>query len=172
MSLILIKNKKGRIVSVSAARKKFLLDPKPVALKANGQPKEDANGNFYPILKSRDEEGWTDVTPEEVKAYEAALEEDMQDANEVKDAQRAAELATQTASALAAKANSADTKNANKKSTAGRKSNAQKEAEAAAAKEELEAAVRDAEGDKAKYDALSDDGKEMYLSLFGDSPEA
>lgn len=36
----------------------------------------------------------------------------------------------------------------------------------------MEANVRDAEGDAAKFAALSDDEKEMYLELFGEEPTA
>lgn len=38
-------------------------------------------------------------------------------------------------------------------------------------KAEVEAKVRDAEGDKAKYSALSDEEKQMYLELFEEVPK-
>ncbi len=119
------------------------------------------------LLKSRDEEGWTDVTKAEYDAFVEEMEADMEDADRVKDAQNAAELATQTAAALTAKAGKADQLNNTAKKTAGRKSNVQKAEEAAAQKlkDETEARVREAEGDKVKYDALTDDEKEMYTSL-------
>ncbi len=163
--LTLIKNPKGRVVSVSPERKKYLLDPNPVALKVNGQPKEDNNGNKIPLIKAEYERGWLDVTQAEYDDFVDEMESGQDDAQEAEDAVRAATLATATAAQLSAKAGGSTAKK-----TAGRKSNAQKAAEAKL-KEELEASVRDAEDDAEKYAALSDDGKAMYLELFGDAPE-
>lgn len=174
MALTLIKNKKGRIVSCSPERKKFLLDTKPVALKANGQPKEDNNGNPIRIIKSQEEEGWSDVTPAEQKQFEAELAAEQDEAQEVQDAQRAAMLATETAASLTAKAGNVAQRNANAKGKPGRKSKAEKEAEESAAakvKEEMEAKVREAQDDAEKYDALSDDEKAMYIELFEEAPQ-
>ncbi len=164
----LIKNKKGVIVAVDAARKAYLLNPKPVALKTDGSPKTDANGKTFPVLKAEHEIGWTDVTAAEEAAYNEELEEAQESAQKVTQAQEAAGLVAVAAAMGAKKAVEADHANATGKNKAGRKSKAQKAAEAEAEaklKEEKEAKVRDAEGDKEKYDALSDDEKAMYADL-------
>lgn len=167
----LIKNKKGTIVSVDEKRKAYLLNDKPVLLRPDGKPKVDANGNTVPLVKSADEIGWTDVSKAEEAAYYEKLEADQEAANEVS---QAAEAAALTAVAATMAANNAQKKahNAAKGAKPGRKSNAQKEQEAAAQKaaEEMEMRVRDAEGDPAKYEALSEDEKEMYVTLFGAVP--
>ena len=157
MALTLIKNKHGRVVSTTPERKKFLLDPKPMALKRNGQPKENANGDPIYLVKSQDEIGWTDVTPAEVKEFEQDIARGQEAAEEVEDATNAAKFATATAAKLSADASKAGAKALSKV--------AKKAQEEAKMKEEMEAKVRDAEGDKVKYDALSDDEKEMYVAL-------
>lgn len=166
MAITLIKNKHGRVVSTSPERKKYLLANIVYALKKNGQPKEDANGEPIKMVKSQDEIGWTDVTPAEQKRFEEELEQSQIDAEEVEDAQRAAKLATATASKLAADAGKKDQKNSKAQAAAEKKLK-----DEADAKSELEADVRDAEGNAKKYDALTDDGKALYLELFGGAPE-
>lgn len=161
---MLLKNPRGRIVSVSEERGEYLLNPHPVLLNSKGKPKLNKDGEEIPVIKARYEEGYTKPTKEEIDAYMEKREEDQEAAEEAQDAQDAAAAAAAAASLAAVKAAQAGSK----AKKGGRKSKAQKEAEAKEAEEkkaEMEGKVRDAEGDKAKYDALSDDEKKMYADL-------
>ena len=166
----LIKNPKGKIVAVTKERKQYLLSDNPYALDAEGNPKKNNNGKYATLIKAAHEFGWMEVTADEAKAYEDQLAEDQEAAEGVTLAHEAAGI-TAVAAALAAKrASDADQKNAAGKGKVkaggpGRKTKAEKEAEAKLAAEEMEKRVRDAEGDKDKYEALSDDEKELYVQL-------
>lgn len=170
----LIKNKHGKISQVTAERKKFLLDPAPILLRPNGKPKLNDEGDPIIAVKGEYEKGYTDVTPQEEKEYWAMMDSRMEQREEEEEAQEVAKAAADAAVAASVRAAKAGT---GKKG--GRKSNAQKAAEEEEAKKqeeekraEMEGKVRDAEGDKAKYDALSDEEKKMYIDLFGDAPAA
>lgn len=167
----LIKNKHGKISQVTAERKKFLLDPAPILLKPNGKPKLDSEGEPILAVKGEYEKDYVDVTPKEAKEYwdmmdaRAEQREEEEEAQEV--AKAAADAAVQ-ASVRAAKAGAG-------KGKGGRKSNAQKEAEEKEAEEkraEMEVKVREADGDKAKYDALNDEEKELFAELKLEVPAA
>lgn len=166
----LIKNPKGTIVSVTKEQKQYLLLDNPPVLDIEGNPRKNNNGKIATHLKAAHEFGWKEPTADEVKTYEDQLAEDQEAAEAVTLAHEAAGI-TVVAAALAAKrASDADQKNAAGKGKVkaggpGRKTKAEKEAEAKLAAEEMEKRVRDAEGDKDKYEALSDDEKELYVQL-------
>lgn len=153
-----LKNQKGRIVDVSDERGKYLLDPNPVLMRRDGKPKTDNDGNTFPLVKSKHEEGYTVPTKAEIKAYEDQQEAEQAQSQEEADMREAGARAIAGAAMLANRA----VKTAAKKPT---KKVEQKE------DEELEATVRDAEDDAKKYDELTEEGKALYLELFGDAPE-
>lgn len=171
----LIKNKHGKISQISDERKKFLLDPHPILMKANGKPKLDPEGDPIFAVKGEYEKGYVDVTPAEEKAYWAEMEARKEQRDEEDEAQEIANAAANAAIQASVRAAKAGTG----KGKSGRKSNAQKEAEEAEAKKveeekkaAMEVTVRAAEGDKAKYDALSDEEKKMYADLELEVPAA
>lgn len=153
-----LKNPKGRIVDVSDERGAYLLNPNPVLMRKDGKPKTDNDGNTFPLVKSKHEEGYTVPTKAEIKAYEDQQEAEQNLAQEEADMREAGARAIAGAAMLANRAVKTTTKKTTKK----------KEPEGG---EELEASVRDAEGDAEKYDELSEDGKALYLELFGEAPE-
>ncbi len=177
----LIKNPKGVIVSVPADRKAYLLNENPVALNIHGKPKTDANGNTFPIKKAENEKGWKEVTKAEADAYNEQLEEDQIAAEEATNATEAAGMVAVAAALATKKAGSAQERAANsrtKKNSAKKpivkteEEQTQDDADAAAKlKIESEGRVRDAEGDAAKYDALTDEEKALYIELFEGAPE-
>lgn len=175
LSMALIKNTHGVVVAVTDERKAYLLNPNPVAIGANGKPKTDANGNTFPIKKAAHEIGWSDVSKAEEAEYYEKLEEEQAAAEEVTNAKEAAGmvataavLAQQRAEKSAEKAVKRNAKAKPSKSEVRRK-NAQEGKDGDAA--DMEIKVREAEGDAEKYDALSDNEKEMYLELFESAPE-
>lgn len=151
-----LKNQKGRIVEVPDERGKYLLDPNPVLLRKDGKPKTDNDGNTFPLVKSKHEEGYTVPTKAEIKEYEDRQEEGRTASEEEAEMREAGARAIAGAAMLANRASK-------KKPVA--KKPAPKE------DDELEGTVRDAEDDVEKYDALSEEGKALYLELFGDAPE-
>lgn len=155
-----LKNPKGRIVEVDDARAAYLLDPKPVLLRKDGKPKTNEDGDTFPLVKAKHEEGYTKPTAAEIKAYEEEEEEKREQHEEEQGLRAAGAQAMVAASMLANRANSTKKTKVKEKKVKEEKGD-----------EELEATVRDAEGDAAKYDALSDEGKEMYITFFGEAPE-
>lgn len=159
---MLLKNPRGRIVSVTQERGEYLLNPRPVLLNSKGKPRLNAEGEEIPLIKARYEEGYTKPTQAEIDAYLEKQAEDQAAAEEAAEATNAAAVAATAASMAAARAAQVGNKTTAKKG--GRKSNAQKAAEQEA-RAEMEGKVRDAEGDKAKYDALSDEEKKLFAEL-------
>ncbi len=100
------------------------------------------DGKRIALVKSRHEEGYTEPSASEVKQYEAGNEKD-------------------------AKPEKVELKEKEVEVVEKKKTKKQLKEEEAA----LEIEVRDAEGDVEKYEALSDDGKKLYIELFESAPE-
>jgi hypothetical protein len=157
-----LKNKKGRIVTVTDERGAYLLDPNPLLLRKDGKPKTNEDGDVFPLVKSKDDEGFTVPTKAEIAAYEAEQEEARERYEEEQGLRNAGAQAMVAAAMMANKANRVS------KPATKRKAKEEKGDDGGA---DLEATVRDAEGDAKKYNALDDAGKEMYIGIFGEAPE-
>lgn len=154
-----LKNQKGRIVEVDDARAAYLLNPNPVLLRKDGKPKTNEDGDTFPLVKSKHEEGYTKPTAAEIKAYEEGENESREAYEEEQGMRNAGAQAMLAAAMMANRAN------------APKKAKPAKKVKEAQDDGDIEASVRDAEGNAAAYDALSDEGKEMYVSIFGEAPE-
>lgn len=157
-----LKNKKGRIVEVDDKRAEYLLNPNPVLLRKDGKPKTNEDGDTFPLVKSKDEEGYTKPTAAEIKAYEAEQDAAREQYEEEQGLRAAGAQAMVAAAMLGNKANRVQKPKAKK---------AKEEKEDDTGGADMEATVRDAEGDAKKYNALDDTGKEMYIGIFGEAPE-
>jgi hypothetical protein len=155
---MLVKNPKGRIVSVSEEFGAYLLDPKPVLMRRDGKPKTDLDGNTFPLVKAEHEKGFTLPSKAEIAAYEKEEEEGREGAENEQALRDAGARAIAGAALLANNA---------AKTSIKKKVKAAPQADPV----EDEATVRDAEGDAKKYNALSDTQKELYIELFTDAPE-
>ncbi len=159
-----LKNPKGRIVEVTDERGEYLLNTNPVLLREDGKPKTDLDGRTYPLIKGEHEKGYTTPSPSEVKAYEAEQQASRDQIEEEQNLRMAGAQAMIASTLLSQRANVvAKPKKAEKKAKAQDVDDG--------ADVDLEIQARDAEGDAKKYDALSDEAKEMYIALFGDAPE-